>query len=61
MSERIEIKEEKYRGIVCAFICEDNGTIFLEIKETGVKEKKLVRFNKYLKILRNISEKHVCK
>ena len=58
MTKRIEVKEEKYRGIVCAFICEDNGAIFLEIKESGVKEKKLVRFNKYLEILKNVSEKH---
>jgi len=52
--ERVIVREEGYKGIVCEFICEEDGTVYLEIKEPGVKEKKVVKFNKYLKIIESI-------
>ncbi|SEV99649.1 hypothetical protein [[Clostridium] fimetarium] len=51
---RVVVREEGYKGIVCVFICEEDGSVYLEIKEPGVKEKKIVKFNKYLKIIERI-------
>jgi len=50
MIERVVVREEGYKGIVCVFIREEDGSVYLETKETG-KEKKIVKINKYLKML----------
>lgn len=48
MARRVEVRDKKYQGIVCALICTENGSLYVEIKDPGVKEKKIVKINKYL-------------
>ena len=55
MVERVQVKDKKYKGIVCVFIYKEDGSVYIEIKEPGVKEKKIVKINKYLKILQGIA------
>lgn len=48
MEQRVEVRDDNYNGIVCILIFEDDGSIFIEIKESGKRVKKKVKLNKYL-------------
>lgn len=50
MEKRVEVRDDNYNGIVCIFIFEDDGSIFIEIKESGKRVKKKVQLNKYLEM-----------
>ena len=34
MEQRVEVRDENYNGIVCILILGDDGSIFIEIKES---------------------------
>jgi len=57
MEQRVEVRDEHYKGIVCILILEDDGSVFIEIKESGKREKKKVKLNNYLNSF-SFSEKH---
>ncbi|MGB4660124.1 MAG: hypothetical protein WBI07_13160 [Mobilitalea sp.] len=55
MEKRVQVRDKNYKGIVCVFVGTEDGSVFIEIKEPGVKEKKFVKINKYLSMLNEIA------
>ena len=53
MVKRLEVRTEEYCGIVCALISSEDGSIYVEIKESGKKTKRIAKINKYLDMLAN--------
>lgn len=53
MVNRVEVRTEEYSGIVCALLSSEDGSIYVEIKESGKKTKRVAKINKYLDMLAN--------
>jgi hypothetical protein len=53
MVKRVEVRTKEYNGIICALICSEDGSIYVEIKEAGNKTKRVAKINKYLELLTN--------